>query len=108
MVSTLIVTITTILFLILIPILTLQISNVVEQLEKLEKTNRIRDANLLSDSIQRVKMSTTYGHYYILKGLNSSKSGEFDSKLKLQMIESISGLSDGNISKKELSKKKCK
>ena len=104
-ISTLIVTITTILIIILIPIFTLQISKIDEKLEKIEKTNNIRDANLLSDSIQRVKMSTTYGHYYILKGLNSSKASEFDSKLKIQIIDSISGLSDGDISKKELDKK---
>lgn len=104
-ISTFMIVISTILLLVLIPLLNRQISVLSGEIERLQKTNSIRDANLLSDSIQRLKMSTTYAHYYILVGLNSSKSSEFDSKLKIQMIESISGLSDGGVDKKELFKK---
>ena len=40
-----------------------------------------------------------------MKTLNSSKAQEQDSKLKIQIIESINGLSDTTFNKKELFKK---
>jgi|SRR3989338_1167131 len=105
LISSIIITITTILLITFIPIFSFQISNIDDTLEDLEGKKRIRDSNLLSDSIQRVKMSSTYANYYILKTLNSSKAQEQDSKLKIQIIESINGLSDTTFNKKELFKK---
>ena len=97
--------ITTILLIIITSYYKYQISQINKELNTLERQNQIKDWNIISDSLQRTKISSTHAHYNILKELNSSKSEEFDLKLKEQIIQLINILSNGNVSPKDLHKR---
>ena len=81
------------------------IKNIDIKTQFLQEKIEIRDYNLNQFSNEALKGTTNYGFYYVLKELNSSKISDFDGKLKIEFINSIIILTEGEISRSELIKK---
>ena len=82
-----------------------QTRNIDKKISTVQHRIDVRNNNLNKFSSDQVKMTINYDNYYILKQMNSSKSNELDSKLKIELVNSIRILSEGNLTREYLNTK---
>jgi hypothetical protein len=99
-----IVILTTICFLIIIPLHNDFIANLQKEINQLEENRSDKIFNIESNSNQLVKMASTYGSYLVLKALNSSYYEYSEEHLKQEAIQFIVTSKGGEVNKEELEK----